>query len=139
MVRAWYKEDDRRGANLCRQADAAGDPGASPGRGPYKNDDTMADEKLYLMDCGNALSCWKAYQRKLYNEARRFDHQLFTRAQIVALGHHLDNLGRTCRNYVSISMPDFGIEQYGMQPHISIGNGCGVGFIPVRGYYGEKK
>lgn len=138
MDRAWYKEDDRRGGSGM-QAAAAGDPGASPGRGPYQNDDTMADEKLYLMDCNNALSSWKAYQHKLFNEARRFDHQLFTRAQIVALGHHLDNLGRTCRNYVPISMPDFSIEQYGMQPHISIGNGCGVGFIPVRGYYGENK
>lgn len=97
--------------------------------------DKTMEEKIYLMDCGNALSSWKAYQNKLFNEARRFNHQLFTRSQIVALAHHLDALGMTYRNYVPIIPADFEMEKYGMFPHISIGPGCGVGFIPVKGYH----
>lgn len=98
----------------------------------------MNNEQLYLMDCDNALSSWKAYQHKVFNEARRFNHQLFTRTQITALTHHLHQVGQTCRNYVPITPPDFDVEKYGIQPHISIGNGCGVGFIPVKGYFNGK-
>lgn len=46
MARAWYKENDRRGGSGM-QAAAAGDPGASPGRGPFKQIDTMTHASLF--------------------------------------------------------------------------------------------
>lgn len=65
------------------QADAAGDPGASPGRGPSKQINTMEQfnklDNLYLLDCGNAQSSWRAWQKTAFDKARTFDRQLAER------------------------------------------------------------
>lgn len=100
-----------------------------------KNHDTMT-EQLYLLQCGDKMKSWKAWQRTLFDEARRFDRQLFTKAQIAVLGTHLNHIGHTCRNYTGITMPDWDFcQNYAVRPQISLGYGCSVTFTPVVGYF----
>lgn len=99
------------------------------------------NETLYMLDCGNALSSWKAWQQTAHKAARKFDRQLFTKAQIVAIGHHLDNLGRTCRNYVpgSVILPDWDFcASYNVDPGIQLGPGCAITFRRTAGNFTGK-
>lgn len=144
MARAWYKENDRRGGSGM-QAAAAGDPGASPGRGPFKQIDTMEQfnklDNLYLLDCGLEQSSWRAWQKTVFGKARTFDRQLFTKEQIIAFGHHLDNVGRSCRNYIpgSIILPDWDFcKNYRVDPNIQLGPGCAIKFTRVAGIFTGK-
>ncbi|MBR1575878.1 MAG: hypothetical protein IJ654_05440 [Bacteroidales bacterium] len=99
------------------------------------------DETLYMLDCSNASTSWRAWQNAAHNEARRFDRQLFTRSQINAMGHHLDNVARTVRNYVpgSIRLPDWDFcDSYNVDPSISLGPGCTIAFRRTAGNFRVK-
>lgn len=132
---AWYKEYNRRGG-ICMQAAAAGDPGASPGRGP-QYDDTM-EKELYYLEMDSMKSSWKAWQRGLYSAARKYDHYLFTKDEILAVGHWLDGLRKQYRNSEAIMMPSWAFcNEYGTSPHITLGYGCTLVFRPVAGFFGN--
>ena len=93
-------------------------------------------QQIYLMQCGHALSCWKVWQSKCFDYARAFDGQLFTKAYIDELSLRLNMVASTFRNYEDIRPVDWEwAYKYGGSPSISIGNGCSVNFIPVKGYY----
>lgn len=137
MACAWYKEDDRRGGNHT-QAAAAGDPGASPGRGPYKLED-MEKMDFYYLEMDYAKSSWKAWQKGLHDAAKKYDRRLFTKDQILALGTWLSNLRLQYRNHGDVTMPDWVFcKEYDIAPQISIGYGCTLTFKPVAGYYNGK-
>lgn len=126
------------------QAAAAGDPGASPGRGPFKQIDTMkaiSEQECYILECGNALASWKAWQKTVFDKARTFDRQLFSKEHVIALGHHLDSLARSCRNYTpgGIILPDWDFcKNYGIDPSIQLGPGCSIKFTRVAGLFDGK-
>ena len=100
--------------------------------------DTMeiTASKLYYLEMDSAKTSWNAWQKGLYNAAKKFDRQLFTVSQIIALGTWLSGMLVAYRNHGDVTMPDWDFcNKYGYCPQIGIGNGCSLIFKPVAGYY----
>lgn len=96
------------------------------------------EEKLYYLEMDNAKSAWNAWQKGLHAAAKKFDRQLFTKEQILALGTWLNNYRLTFRNSEPVTMPDWAFaKQYGTCPSIGLGYGCSLTFKPVAGFYGK--
>ena len=94
------------------------------------------EEQLYYLEMDYAKSSWNAWQKGLYDAARKFDHQLFTKDQIIALGTWLSNLRFSYRYHGDVTMPDWKFcQEYRVSPQIGIGGGCSLTFKPVAGYF----
>lgn len=93
-------------------------------------------EPIYLLECGNALSCWKVWQSKTFDYARQFDLHLFDRTGILALREKMQAVALSCRNHEDVGLPDWEwAEKYGRSVSVSIGAGCGISFIKIAGIY----
>lgn len=96
-------------------------------------------EQLYYLEMDSEKSSWLAWQKGLYRSALQFNRQLFTKQQILALGHWLNGWRTAYRNHGDVSMPDWEFcEEYCVPPSIMIGPGCSLHFKPVAGYFNGK-
>lgn len=94
------------------------------------------NEALYILDVDFARSSWKKWQITCYNEARKFDRQLFTRNGIEDLRSSLNAVAATCRNHGEVRDCDWDFcKKCGIRPSLSIGEGCSIHFTEIVGYY----
>lgn len=90
----------------------------------------------FLMDAGFAKSSWKKWQQALFDEARKYDHQLFTGQGIENLCDTLEYLGGKLKGDVQIRRPDWDFfVRYDRSPSIQLGDGCYITFRHITADY----
>ena len=130
-------EDDLRRA--AANAEAAGN-GANAGTLLYYADEikNYKPEKRYLCEARrNSTSGLRVWQKNTLKIAERYDHCVFTQQEIEDLTRRLQEFAATQKNVTEkICGPKFeDDERYGISPGITIGSGCYLNFIPIRGDY----
>ena len=97
------------------------------------------ETQLYYLEMDASKSAWRAWQAGCYKAVKKFDRQLFTKQQILALGTWLNTYRMTFRNSEPVSMPDWDFaSHYNTSPQIGLGPGCSLHFKPVAGYFNGK-
>lgn len=130
-------EDDLRRA--AANAEAAGN-GANAGTLLYYADElkNYKPEKRYLCEAGrHSTSGLRVWQKNTLRIAEQYDRCIFNRHEIEDLTRRLQEFAATQKNVTEeIRGPKFEDEElYGIPPGITIGSGCYLNFIPIRGDY----
>lgn len=96
----------------------------------------LLKDTKFMMDAGFAKSSWKKWQQTLFEEARKYDRQLFTPDGIANLCDVLEYLGGKCRGDVEVRRPNWDdFLTFDLRPSISLGYGCSIPFTQVKGEY----
>ncbi|MBQ6577186.1 MAG: hypothetical protein IJL91_05510 [Bacteroidales bacterium] len=105
------------------------------------------EEQLFMMDAGFSMASWGKWQKKLFNFARSYDHQLFTEDALYHLAARLEKEARLApmvsQNSVQVSVSDWREDRkYGCGPQITIGTypkAIQVRFISINGRYNFRE
>ena len=100
-------------------------------------------EQLFMMDAGYTMASWGKWQKRLFEVARAYDHQLFTEDALYHLAARMEKEARlapkVAQDSVKVHVSDWHENRkYGCGPYIQIGTypkAVLVRFIFINGQY----